>query len=854
MNIFESLAEECLQDEYFIHLLHKAELINANRFYFILEEDFNEKEYIDLLRFSDILSRSKNPEAINKAYKVISLLADNYKEERLFTIFAKSILLKIGNFPAIKYLEENYNIDCKLPFEQWISKIVKEDIQKIPNSELIFTDSQYEIFERLKNSNHFSFSGPTSLGKSFIINAFIRHLISEHKGTDNLVILVPTRALIGQIVSQLKNNFSDVDNYKILAYPKVPLSYKIENFKFIFVFTPERLLAYLSNKDNPKIDYLFIDEAHKVISKKDSRSPLYYHAILQAEKKSVKLFFASPNIPNPELFLSIFDKSTDENLNIKSSPVSQNRYYMDFLDNKCIYFSEYRGDINIPINFENKNFFDFLVSLSRGDKSIVYCNTKKDTIEHALDFAKNLPERNNKKINELITVIRENLHKDYYLIDCLKKGVGFHFGNLPHEIREKVEDLFSKKDGIDYLFCTSTLLEGVNLPAKNIFILSNAIGLSKFTDVDFWNLAGRAGRMTKELSGNIICARIEHKENRWINPDKDLDVARNKIVNPIDSILISGKGNFYKNIENSIKDQPFTRKNASNDDKNIWNHYANIAQIHEMLGYESTLRSNFIEKIPSAKKILSNVATDNIVPHKILSFSPMIKIKYQNNILSMPDDSNLISLTDDINYNSCLDILNLLYTLYGWEHEESTGKKPMCRTQEVLKYYAVILSSWMNSTPLNLMIKNALDHYEKKGEIWDDNLRTNILFSRKDKQHTNIVINELISDIDNVLRFKLKNYFDNYYLLLKERQGGNTIAANWADFLEYGTNNYKVIELQNIGFSRTLALTLLERCYEHLKFEGDELVSLHTEKISLLLQDTPSENKEFREVMSLDRK
>lgn len=214
-----------------------------------------------------------------------------------------------------------------------------------------------------------------------------------------------------------------------------------------------------------------------------------------------------------------------------------------------------------------------------------------------------------------------------------------------------------------------------------------------------------------------------------------------KFVNPIDSILISGKGNFYKNIENSIKDQPFTRKNASNDDKNIWNHYANIAQIHEMLGYESTLRSNFIDKIPSAKKILSNVATENIVPYKILSFSPMIKIKYQNNILSMPDDSNLISLTDEINYNSCLDILNLLYKLYDWEREESTGKNPMCRTQEVLKYYAVILSSWMNSTPLNLMIKNALDHYEKKGEIWDNNLRTNIIFSRTNKQHTNIVIN-----------------------------------------------------------------------------------------------------------------
>ena len=164
----------------------------------------------------------------------------------------------------------------------------------------------------------------TSLGKSFVINSFIRFLIAEHKATDNLVILVPTRALINQTVNQLKREFFDVDNYKILAYPKVPASFKTNNSRFIFVFTPERLLAYLANMNNPKLDYLFVDEAHKIISKKDSRSPLYYHAILQAEKKSVKLFFASPNIPNPEVFLDIFDKSTDESLSIKNSPVSQN--------------------------------------------------------------------------------------------------------------------------------------------------------------------------------------------------------------------------------------------------------------------------------------------------------------------------------------------------------------------------------------------------------------------------------------------------------------------------------------------------------------------------------------------------
>lgn len=847
MSFFESLAEDCLQDEYFIYLLNKAECINANRFFSIEAEALDEKEYIDLLRFSDILSRSKKPESLNKAYKIISILVETYNEEQLFLNFAQSILIKMGNFPAIKFLEDNYDFKCELPIEQFITKTIKEDVQKIPNSELTFTDSQYEIFERLKNSNHFSFSGPTSLGKSFVINSFIRFLITEHKATDNLVILVPTRALINQTVNQLKREFSDVENYKILAYPKVPASFKTESTRFIFVFTPERLLAYLSNQVNPKLDYLFVDEAHKIISKKDSRSPLYYHAILQAEKKSVKLFFASPNIPNPEVFLDIFGKSIDESLNIKNSPVSQNRYFMDFVEDQCIYFSEDKNDINIPVDFQGKGFFHWLKKLSNNDKSIVYCNSKKDTIDLSLRFSKELPLKNNKEIDELISTIKNNIHGEYFLIDCLKKGIGFHFGNLPQDIRERVEELFAKDGGIDYLFCTSTLLEGVNLPAKNIFILSNAIGLSQFTDIDFWNLAGRAGRMTKELSGNIICTRFEDKKNRWKYPEKDLSVARNKKIEPIDSILVSGKGNFYKNLEYSIINRPFTNKSASSNDKSIWDHYANIAQIHEILGYDSTLKTNFIEKIPTAKDTLKRSALINTVPDKILSFSSMIKPINQNKILWMDDVNQFVFLDDDISYESCLEALTKLYYLYDWESEETS----MCPTIDVLKYYAVILSSWMLSTPLNLMVKNSLEHYDKKGEIWDVHLRENISFNRKNKHHINTVINNLISDIDNILRFKLKNYFDNYYLLLQEKYGKNDSGVNWADFLEYGTSDYQMIELQNIGFSRHLASILLEQYQECLQFDGEDLLFIDIDNISILLKESPVEFREFAEVLSL---
>ena len=76
------------------------------------------------------------------------------------------------------------------------------------------------------------------------------------------------------------------------------------------------------------INYLFVDKAHKIIAEKDSRSPLYYHAILLAERKSIKLYFASPNIPNADVFLQLFEKSVDEQMIIRESPVSQNRFLL----------------------------------------------------------------------------------------------------------------------------------------------------------------------------------------------------------------------------------------------------------------------------------------------------------------------------------------------------------------------------------------------------------------------------------------------------------------------------------------------------------------------------------------------
>lgn len=846
MSLLDELSLKALEDEYLKELFSKAEFLSAANFFHLEKEGFDEKELLDILRFADILSRSNDPDAKNKAYKIISLLVDSYKDSSIFLAFANSVFVKLGNFPALSFLKNKDDLTEKYSLEINFERIIKEVFQKAPKSELVFTDSQYEIFENLKNSNHYSFSGPTSLGKSFILKCFIKDLIAVEKINENIVILVPTRALINQTLLELKKEFSDIKGYRILSHPTISDAYKVQNNKYIFIFTPERLISYLSDYSNPKIGYLFIDEAQKVVADKDSRSPLYYHAILQAERKSIKLYFASPNIPNPDIFLRLFDKSIEESTSIKTSPVAQNRYFLDLVNKKCLLLSDLGVEQEIQLEFSDTEFSYWLKTLSGNQSSLIYCNTKQDTIKYALSVAATLPDKKDERIGEVISVIEEYLHKKYFLIDCLKKGIAFHFGNLPQRIREKIEVLFVDRV-IDYVFCTSTLLEGVNLPAKNIFILSNAVGLSKFTDIDFWNLAGRAGRLTKELSGNIICVRAEDKKNRWDNPAKDLEVVKNKKILQVSPLIVTGTKNFYKNISSAITGKDFTRKDITANEKEIFNHYANITLIHQIRNEDSILYSSFLKNNIDAKEILEKAASENLVPERILSSYSMIKAKYQNKIYK---NNNLSSMTldSDISYVSVLKSLEMLCDFYSWEAEEEGGSNPMLPSRETLKYYAVLMSNWMNSKPLSWMIKLSIDYYKDKGEIWHANEK--ITFCSNNKSHVNLVINKLISDLDNIVKFKLRNYYANYYDLLFDKLGEANAGPNWAEYLEYGTTDPKIIELQNLGMPRHLASYLLSGYQQYFDFDDSYvLVKVRKENLLASMDKNSIEFKELLEVI-----
>ena len=219
-----------------------------------------------------------------------------------------------------------------------VDKVIKEVFQESPKEGYIFTDAQYKLFENLKDSNHYSFSGSTSFGKSFVIESFIKYIIDTKNSSENMAIVVPTKALIHQVTLKLKNELGN-DSYEIISYPQIPLLYKKKDKRYIFVFTPERLISYFAEVSNPSIGYLFVDEAQKLLND-DTRAPLLYHSIAQAKRKSVNIYFASPNILNVEDFLKLFGSSQEESMAIGEKSVTQNKFFIDSFNKKSIMLLE----------------------------------------------------------------------------------------------------------------------------------------------------------------------------------------------------------------------------------------------------------------------------------------------------------------------------------------------------------------------------------------------------------------------------------------------------------------------------------------------------------------------------------
>ena len=104
-----------------------------------------------------------------------------------------------------------------------------------------------------------------------------------------------------------------------------------------------------------------------------------------------------------------------------------------------------------------------------------------------------------------------------------------------------------------------------------------------------------------------------------------------------------------------------------------------------------------------------------------------------------------------------------------------------------------------------------------------------------------------MSDIENGLRFKISKYFLNYYLISNHLFGEENAGADWSKFIEYGTTDKKMIELQNLGLSRTSSTYLIKKHADLFIFdEEDKLIKISSE---ILRKKLHKENEYYEEII-----
>ncbi|PYE97290.1 DEAD/DEAH box helicase [Bacillus sp. 196mf] len=568
---FNDIVSE-LDKEILLNLLKKLKKIEVQRDLFsTVTETISLTEIKILAECANILAMSSTPENKRQALEIaISLPKLNSSKGVYLSSFLA--LRKLGNFPAIQLLESKSGIseykdllDGVTALEEYIIESFNE--KSFIDKQYLLTNFQKKVFEIVNGHQGISISAPTSAGKSFIVLNYILDLIYQERKNITVIYIVPTRALIKQVM----NDFIEYINELGLKNIYVGCSSEIENItgsvgkSNILVLTQERLYQLCTKADVIKlnISMIVVDEAHNIQS--GGRGVLLEGALkfVQALFPNAKTLFASPLVSNPEKLLTTFNIMDGEKEKDYFPLVIQNiitvKNIKQNLKVSVMYEDEEIEVSRIPYEDEGKSKARILanvaIKLWNNQTSIVYSNEPllSTDVARILFESGHFPVLSDERLEDFAEFIEEYISTEYELAKFIRCGIAFHFGSLPAIIRAGIEELF-KVGALKIVSCTSTLLEGLNMPAKNIFIYKPEKGRHNPMDkLNFWNLAGRAGRMGNDFSGNIIC----------IDPEKWRE---NPLLGERSFPIVPSSEYKLKNQVNEFKDYISDRKKPSGMD------------------------------------------------------------------------------------------------------------------------------------------------------------------------------------------------------------------------------------------------------------------------------------------------
>ncbi len=417
------------------------------------------------------------------------------------------------------------------------------------------------------NTKRMFISTPTSSGKTLLAQILVADHLT-HNST-SVCFVAPTRSLCSEISRSLDLRLRYLNKKISTNMPEGDwLNFLIEDelMNEVEVMTPERL-SYLVHKDRQKLLQKFgmfiFDEVHMLNDENrgwtleedltflhnvtcgfhhklvlisagignrnhfiqwmttGENTPLSFHSDWRGPRRVSAVWRIEPDWKN----------GTEEKSRIKEVISRKNFPQKGYLDIRVSHSGEFRtisfpeiiGNIVIDeyetgkmkkvdrLSSANYKMICPLIQyLSDLGPIMVIETTKSNASRLALSLYDDNSIEENDNNQHIINLIKLRMGANHPLCRVLKKGIAYHHGSLPAEIRSLIEDGIA--DGsIRIVIATTSLTEGVNFPVKTVIIANQGVysseGYKKFiTGSKLLNAIGRAGRAAKETEGIVVLA------------------------------------------------------------------------------------------------------------------------------------------------------------------------------------------------------------------------------------------------------------------------------------------------------------------------------------------------------------
>jgi hypothetical protein len=396
---------------------------------------------------------------------------------------------------------------------------------------------------------------PTSSGKTFIAQFRILQALNQFELERGWVVyLAPTRALVNQLTLRLRRDFALLGT----AVEKVSPALEVDGLEAgmltdqdasrqfrILVTTPEKLDLMLRSDWESKIGrpltLVVVDEAHGLASQTRGLKLELLLATINRECRYAQFLLLTPFIQNAAEIARWLspDSNMDIELGVEWSPNDRvvaiakpvrGAKRGDF-GIRLVTRHTTRNTLNIPEELEltaNRPLGLPWSTVSRSPSKLAAATAqvlqRRGTVIVLVDAPSNtwgvaealMVEENRRDVSSVDLVhiqrfLEDEMGADFPLAKLLEYGIGVHHAGLSEDTRTLVEWL-TEQGMLRVLVATTTIAQGVNFPVSGVVFASHQYRLGRppfhedMPPADFWNIAGRAGRVDQGDLGIVALA------------------------------------------------------------------------------------------------------------------------------------------------------------------------------------------------------------------------------------------------------------------------------------------------------------------------------------------------------------